>query len=215
MSVYSEVRGSGYLLTSSLVEALYYIVPQYHNPSTSLDLSVIRNTLREASNLLYALSYIVGAANRALKALRCVLLIDESMPVESSTYRGPENMPDRALPLPNEFWIHVKEGEPKSPHGGIGAGSSGNRHASTISATSVATMGQEAEPPWNSRTAVRPLIPDYNIFSSPPKSFPPYGFEQRNSNLPSDYLSNLDSGWGLNKGENLDYFDLGFPFAET
>jgi hypothetical protein len=234
MSVYSEVRGSGYLLTSSLVEALYYIVPEYHNQSTSLDPLVIRNTLREASSLLYTLSHIVGAANRALKALRCVLLIDESMPLDSSNsthyvqglavpnpgqssiYRGPDNMPDQALPLPDEFWMYVKEGGPNRLHGGMGAGgSSGTEQASTLSATSVTTMCQDAEPHWISRTAVKPLIPDYNVFSSPPKSLPPYGFEQRNSNLPSDYLSNLDGGWGLNGGENLDYFDLGFPFAES
>lgn len=82
MSFYSSYRPSGYVLTSSLVECIYHIVPEYRDRSSPLDHNVIECTLRKASSLLKTLAESVGAASRAFRALHCVLRTDE-MPATS------------------------------------------------------------------------------------------------------------------------------------
>ncbi|PGH23911.1 hypothetical protein AJ80_01973 [Polytolypa hystricis UAMH7299] len=237
MSLYPAVRGSGYLLTSSLVEALYYIVPEFQRHSTSLDPRIVRNTLRKASSLLHTLSHTVGAATRALEALSCVLLIDESMPGELSSasynkhylalpnplqssihHRGPENMPDQAIFPPDDFWMYDREGTSKVLYGGVENGRSfgNNEQSSTSSGTSAAAMQQqEADPPWIGRAPTKPLAPDSSSYSSPPKPFQTSGLESRNTSFQSDFLFNLDGGWGVNESESLDYCDLDLLFFES
>jgi len=82
MSLYSFYRPAGYILTTSLVECIYHIVPEYRDRSSSLDHSAIQSMLRQASSLLQNLTYTVGSASRAFRALHCVLRSD-NIPAES------------------------------------------------------------------------------------------------------------------------------------
>ncbi|KAF2092529.1 hypothetical protein NA57DRAFT_62398 [Rhizodiscina lignyota] len=77
-------RAAEYMITSTLVKAIYYIVPESRDENTPLDIEMVRGTLRLASTLLKSLVNNVAAANRAYQALRCVLLIDEEEAARSS-----------------------------------------------------------------------------------------------------------------------------------
>jgi hypothetical protein len=80
MSLYSSYRPSGFVLTCSLVECIYYIVPKQLDQSDVIPLNTIQSTLREAGNLLRTLSHTVGAASRAFNALECILLPEKDAP---------------------------------------------------------------------------------------------------------------------------------------
>lgn len=79
MSIFSGNRAAEYMLTSTLVKSIYYIVPESRDDNTPLDKEVIRNTLCTASRLLKSMVPNVAAASRAFQALRCVLLLDEEV----------------------------------------------------------------------------------------------------------------------------------------
>ena len=113
MSLFSSYQASGYVLTSSLVESLYHVVPEYRDRSSSFDHRTVESTLRKAENLLSTLSQTVGAAFRAFRALRCVLKSDEGQAESIYEYQGlpafgsngmPQSLFDKIPSLSDELW---------------------------------------------------------------------------------------------------------------
>lgn len=67
------MRPIGYFLTCSLVDCIFHIKQE---PSSILDPTELQNLYGEITSLLETLSLSVGSAQRALAALRCVLIIN-------------------------------------------------------------------------------------------------------------------------------------------
>ncbi|QGI98413.1 hypothetical protein CEK26_011482 [Fusarium fujikuroi] len=64
---------AGYILTSSLVESIYYLTLGHREGVSTLDAEALPLALRRAGSMLESLSATIMAAARAFKALQCVL----------------------------------------------------------------------------------------------------------------------------------------------
>jgi hypothetical protein len=229
ISLYPASRGSGFPLTASLVEALYYIVPEYQHNSNFLEPQIVRNALHKAGNLLYTLSQHVGPAHRALEALRCVLL-EESIPGKLSSAnqikegfagpnslrwpvrRGAGNTCDQSFAQTEAFWLHDREqtAEMLTAVGGEGT-SSATEQFSTFPAAPSARVHQGLDPSWASGVPSKAPAPCLNSYASSPKPFLSSGPDSRNSALSSDFLFSLDGGWEFSGNGSMEYFDLDLP----
>lgn len=66
-------QNSGYIITSALVEAIYYITLGYREGIPVMNSRTLSATLAQAGNMLKTLSNTIMSAARAFEALRCVL----------------------------------------------------------------------------------------------------------------------------------------------
>ena len=76
MSLYTNYQPNGFVLTSSLVECIYYVAPEMLDQPDLVSAEARRKKLQEAVDLLRRLSRTVGAAKRAFEAIDCIM--DES-----------------------------------------------------------------------------------------------------------------------------------------
>lgn len=233
MSLYPASRGNGFLLTASLVEALYYIVPEYQHHSNFLDPQIVRNALYKAgNNLLCTLSQHIGPANRALEALCCVL-VEESVPgklssanqskqgfarpnsLRPSVHRGARNACDQSFTQPEGFWVHDREqtAEMSTAMGGEGM-SSVTEQFSTFLAAPSARVHQGLDLSWASGAPSKAPAPGLNSYASSPKPFSPSGPDSRNSAFPSEFLFSLDGGWVFGGNGSLEYFNMDLPVLD-
>ncbi|SCV57292.1 uncharacterized protein FFB14_15064 [Fusarium fujikuroi] len=67
---------AGYILTSSLVESIYYLTLGHREGVSVLDVEALPLALHRAGSMLESLSATIVSAARAFKALRCVLNFD-------------------------------------------------------------------------------------------------------------------------------------------
>jgi hypothetical protein len=214
------------------VEALYYIVPEYQHGSNFLDPQIVRNALHKAGSLLYTLSQHIAPAQRALEALRCVLL-EESIPGKLSSatqnkegfaglnplrwsiHRGAGNACDQSSAQHEGFWMHDREqtAEMLTAEGGEGT-SSVTEHFSTFPAAPSARVHQGPDPSWASGVPSKAPAPGRNSYASSPKPFLSSVPDSRNSAFSSDFLFSLDGGWEFSGNGSMEYFDLDLPVLD-
>ncbi|KAH6959539.1 hypothetical protein DER45DRAFT_644772 [Fusarium avenaceum] len=79
---------AGYIITSSLVECIYYLTIGHREGIAVLDLEALLTTFHRAGSMLESLSTTIMSAARAFKALQCVLKFDfrESRPDYGLTF---------------------------------------------------------------------------------------------------------------------------------
>ncbi|KAJ9606264.1 hypothetical protein H2200_009225 [Cladophialophora chaetospira] len=83
-------RPVGYFLTCSLVDCVFYLKQEQTEPSTFAEQVDLRDLFKEIKDVLESLALSVGCAQRALDALRCVLVMssDWNFGVESNDSSG-------------------------------------------------------------------------------------------------------------------------------